>query len=35
VSEKFYENREERACDFRDKKNEEKLWRICEGLVNK
>jgi NAD(P)-dependent dehydrogenase (short-subunit alcohol dehydrogenase family) len=35
VSEKFYENREERACEFRDKKNEEKLWRICEGLVNK
>jgi NAD(P)-dependent dehydrogenase (short-subunit alcohol dehydrogenase family) len=35
VSEKFYENREERACEFRDKKNEEKLWHICEELVNK
>jgi NAD(P)-dependent dehydrogenase (short-subunit alcohol dehydrogenase family) len=35
VSGKFYENREERACEFRDKKNEEKLWHICEGLVNK
>jgi len=35
VSSKFYENREERACEFRDKKTEEKLWRICEEKVNK
>ncbi len=34
VSGKFYEEREEHACEFRNKKAEEKLWSICEGLVN-
>jgi NAD(P)-dependent dehydrogenase (short-subunit alcohol dehydrogenase family) len=32
---KFFEDREELECEFRNKKNEEKLWRICEGFVNK
>ena len=35
VSGKFFEDREEQECEFRNKKNEEKLWRICEELVNK
>jgi NAD(P)-dependent dehydrogenase (short-subunit alcohol dehydrogenase family) len=35
VSSKFFEDREEQECEFRNKKNEEKLWRICEELVNK
>jgi NAD(P)-dependent dehydrogenase (short-subunit alcohol dehydrogenase family) len=35
VSGKFFEDREELACEFRNKRAEEKLWRICEGLVNK
>jgi len=35
VSGKFFEDREELECEFRNKKNEEKLWRICEGFVNK
>ncbi len=34
VSGMFYEEREEHACEFRNKKDEEKLWSICEGLVN-
>jgi NAD(P)-dependent dehydrogenase (short-subunit alcohol dehydrogenase family) len=34
VSGKFYEDREEVECEFRNKKNEEKLWKICEKLVN-
>ncbi|MCL4529703.1 MAG: SDR family oxidoreductase [Chloroflexi bacterium] len=34
LSGKFFEDREELECEFRNKKAEEKLWRICEGLVN-
>ena len=34
VSSKFFVEREEHTCEFRNKKNEEKLWSICEGLVN-
>jgi NAD(P)-dependent dehydrogenase (short-subunit alcohol dehydrogenase family) len=34
VTSKFYEERKVHACQFRNKKNEEKLWNICEGLVN-
>jgi len=34
VSGKFFVERVEHACEFRNKKNEEKLWSICEGLVN-
>lgn len=34
VSGKFFEDREELECEFRDKSAEEKLWRICEELVN-
>lgn len=33
VSGKFFEEREECKCEFRNKKNEEKLWSICEKLV--
>jgi NAD(P)-dependent dehydrogenase (short-subunit alcohol dehydrogenase family) len=33
VSGKFFEERAEQACEFRNKRAEEKLWRICEGLV--
>jgi NAD(P)-dependent dehydrogenase (short-subunit alcohol dehydrogenase family) len=33
VSGKFYVERKIHACQFRNKKNEEKLWGICEGLV--
>jgi NAD(P)-dependent dehydrogenase (short-subunit alcohol dehydrogenase family) len=35
VSGKFFEDREEVPCEFRNKKNEEKLWRICEELTSK
>jgi NAD(P)-dependent dehydrogenase (short-subunit alcohol dehydrogenase family) len=35
ASGKFFEDREELECEFRNKKNEEKLWGICEGLINK
>jgi len=34
VSGKFFEEREVLPCEFRNKRSEEKLWRICEGLVN-
>ncbi len=33
VSGKFFEDRAELPCEFRNKNAEEKLWRICEGLV--
>jgi hypothetical protein len=33
VSSKFFEERKELPCQFRDKNNEEKLWGICAGLV--
>jgi NAD(P)-dependent dehydrogenase (short-subunit alcohol dehydrogenase family) len=35
VSGKFFEDREELECEFRNKRDEEKLWKICEGMVNK
>ena len=34
LSNKFFEDRKELPCEFRNKKSEEKLWSICEGLVN-
>lgn len=34
MTDKFFEERLELACDFRGVQNEEKLWRICESLVN-
>ena len=33
VSNKFFENRKEVECEFRNKKDEEKLWSICESLT--
>ena len=35
VSGKFFEEREEHPCEFRNKRNEEKLWGICERLVHR
>ena len=35
VSGKFFEDREELPCEFRNKKAEEKLWGICEELVGR
>jgi NAD(P)-dependent dehydrogenase (short-subunit alcohol dehydrogenase family) len=35
VSAKFFEERAEHACEFRNKKDEEKLWSICEEFVNR
>jgi NAD(P)-dependent dehydrogenase (short-subunit alcohol dehydrogenase family) len=35
VSGKFFEDREELPCEFRGRKNEEKLWHICEELTGK
>lgn len=32
---KFFEDREELKCEFRNRKAEEKLWRICEELADK
>ena len=34
VSGKFFEERKELPCEFRNTIAEEKLWRICEELVN-
>ncbi len=34
VTGKFYEERKVQPCEFRNKRNEEKLWSICEGLIN-
>jgi len=33
VSNKFFEDRAELECEFRNKKDEEKLWSICEGMI--
>ncbi|HSJ85748.1 MAG TPA: SDR family NAD(P)-dependent oxidoreductase [Anaerolineales bacterium] len=30
----FFEDRQELECEFRNEKNEEKLWKICEELAN-
>jgi NAD(P)-dependent dehydrogenase (short-subunit alcohol dehydrogenase family) len=35
VSGKFYEDRKAIRCEFRNKKDEERLWGICEELVEK
>jgi len=35
VTNKFFEDRKELSCEFRNEKNEEKLWGICEGFVNR
>lgn len=34
VTSKFFENRKELPCDFRNQENEERLWHICEALIN-
>lgn len=34
VNGKFFEEREEARCEFRNKRNEEKLWDICEALLH-
>ncbi len=34
VSSKFYEDRQEVECEFRNEKNEEKLWKTCEELMS-
>ncbi|MEP6894329.1 MAG: SDR family NAD(P)-dependent oxidoreductase, partial [Chloroflexota bacterium] len=34
VSNKFYEDRAEQTCEFRNKTNEEKLWKICDAYVH-
>jgi retinol dehydrogenase-13 len=34
VTNKFFEDREERECEFRNTEAEEKLWMICERLIN-
>jgi NAD(P)-dependent dehydrogenase (short-subunit alcohol dehydrogenase family) len=35
VSSKFFEEREELECEFRNEQDEEKLWKICEEYGNK
>ncbi len=35
ASGKFFQDREELPCEFRNEKNEEKLWHICEKLTKK
>lgn len=35
ISGKFFEDREEQECEFRNEKNEEKLWKICEEMLNR
>ena len=35
ISGKFFEERQVVECEFRNKKNEEKLWSICESLTEK
>lgn len=34
VTNKFFENRQEVECEFRNKAAEEKLWKICEVLTS-
>jgi NAD(P)-dependent dehydrogenase (short-subunit alcohol dehydrogenase family) len=34
VTNKFFENREEVKCEFRNRKDEEKLWKICTDLTS-
>jgi NAD(P)-dependent dehydrogenase (short-subunit alcohol dehydrogenase family) len=35
VTNKFFEDRQEQDCEFRNKRDEEKLWKICDALVNR
>jgi NAD(P)-dependent dehydrogenase (short-subunit alcohol dehydrogenase family) len=35
VTGKFFEDREQLECEFRNMEAEEKLWRICEDFVNR
>jgi len=35
VTSKFFEDREELECEFRNMEEEEKLWQICDGFVNR
>jgi NAD(P)-dependent dehydrogenase (short-subunit alcohol dehydrogenase family) len=35
INSKFFEERKELPCEFRNTTTEEKLWHICEELVNK
>lgn len=35
VNNKFFEDRAEVECEFRNRKDEENLWKICEELVNR
>ena len=35
VSDKFFEDRKELPCEFRNKESEEKLWQICKELVSR
>jgi hypothetical protein len=32
VSRKFYEQRAEQPCEFRDLETEEKLWELCQAI---
>lgn len=34
VTNKFFQDREEEECKLRNKEDEEKLWKTCEGYVN-
>jgi hypothetical protein len=33
VTDKFFENRKEILCSFRNRDVEERLWNICESLA--
>ena len=33
INGRFFDQRQEKPCDFRNEENEEKLWGICEGLT--
>jgi len=35
ISGKFYEDRKVIKCEFRNKKDEEKIWGICEALIKR
>jgi NAD(P)-dependent dehydrogenase (short-subunit alcohol dehydrogenase family) len=33
INGRFFDQRQEKRCEFRNDENEEKLWGICEGLI--
>jgi NAD(P)-dependent dehydrogenase (short-subunit alcohol dehydrogenase family) len=33
INGRFFDQRQEKPCEFRNEENEEKLWSICEGLI--